>query len=217
MTCDGFPRIAVLSLCVLVAAASVAAAGGPQGPGPSQPGAAAPQPGPLVIEPIEHGFVVAPEVRFTRVDRFTSLQVGGYGGWLVSDAILLGAGGYRLVAGPDGVGLSYGGLVAGITLPVTDRLRFGARALVGIGDTRLLERVPVACPYPSVDFAPCFESGWVNRNIAVFEPQVTVGARLGPKTTFELSGGYRFVGNAGRQSDRLQSGFGSAAVRFGPF
>ena len=217
MSSNASPRTAVLLLFLLVAAAPVAAAAGQQTPGPNQSGAAASQQGPLVLEPIESGFVFAPEVRFTRVDRFSSLQVGGYGGWLVSDAILVGVGGYGLAAGPDGVGMSYGGLVAGFTLPVDDRLRLGVRALVGFGEVRLVERVPAMCPYPSGDFAPCFHSAWVHQNFAVFEPQVTLGARLTPKVTFELSGGYRVVGNAGRWANRLQSGFGSAAVRFGPF
>jgi hypothetical protein len=217
MNRDTSLRMAVLSLSLLVAAAPGAAAGGPQAPGPNQSRTAASQQGPLVLEPIESGFVFAPEVRFTRVDRFSSMQVGGYGGWLVSDAILLGAGGYGLVAGPDGVGMRYGGIVAGFTLPVGDGLRFGVRGLFGFGEARLVERLPVTCPNPSVDFAPCFHSAWVRQDFVVFEPQATIGARLGPKVTFELSGGYRVIGNAGGWEGRLQSGFGSAAIRFGPF
>jgi hypothetical protein len=210
-------RIAIAALCAAACAAPTLAAASPQAPdrGPAQ--AAAGQPGPLVLQPIESGFVFTPEMRLTRIDRFSATQLGGYAGWLVSDAILVGAGGYGLVSGPGGFGLSYGGVMAGITLPAGDRLRLGVRGLLGFGEARVTEHLPVMCPYPSVDFAPCYQSYRIHRHVAVFEPQVTLGARLGPKTTFELSGGYRIVSDAGGWGDRFQSGFGSVGVRFGPF
>ena len=209
-------KTVVLTLFLVAAAASIAAAADPQAPvaSPAQPAA---QPGPLVLEPIPRGFVFTPEARFTKIDRWSATQLGGYGGWLVSDVFLLGAGGYAVVSGPEGFGMHYGGMVAGFTLPVEERLRLGVRGLLGFGEAQLVERLPIACPNPSVDFAPCFGAVQVHQTFVVFEPQVTLGARLSAKMTFELSGGYRVIGGAGGRKGRLQSGFGSVGIRFGPF
>lgn len=217
MTRGALSTTAILSLFVMAAAASIAAAAGPQTPGSSPARTEAAQPGPLVLEPIPSGFVFTPELRLTRIDRWSATQLGGFGGWLVSDVFLLGAGGYGIASGPHGIGLHYGGMVAGISLPIDDRLRIGVRGLFGFGEAQLVERLPVMCPNPSVDFAPCFGAVRVHQNFAVFEPQFTLGARLGEKVTFELSGGYRVIGSADGREGCLQSGFGSVGLRFGPF
>ncbi len=133
LTRDASPRTVVLSLFVLAAAASVAAAADPQSPGQGQARTPVAQQGPLVLEPIPSGFVFVPEAKLTRIDRWSATLMGGYGGWLLDDVFVLGAGGYGVVSGPEGLGMHYGGLVAGLALPVDDRLRLGVRGLLGFG------------------------------------------------------------------------------------
>ena len=142
-------ELAVLSLFLLVAAASVAAAADPQAPsqGPAQ--AAAAQPGPLLLQSIEGGFVFAPEVRLTRIDGSAGTQFGGYAGWLFGDSFLIGGGGYGLVSGPNGVGMNYGGIVGRFTMPAGKSVRIGVGGLFGGGEARLPDFLPAMCASPA--------------------------------------------------------------------
>src|SRR5947199_7047074 len=67
--------------------------------------------GPMTLERVESGFLVAPELKITRVDRQTSELVGGYGGWLSDQAFFIGGGGYWMANHSRDRGLAYGGLV----------------------------------------------------------------------------------------------------------
>ncbi len=210
-------ELAVLSLFLLVAAASVAAAADPQAPsqGPAQ--AAAAQPGPLLLQSIEGGFVFAPEVRLTRIDGSAGTQFGGYAGWLFGDSFLIGGGGYGLVSGPNGVGMNYGGIVGRFTMPAGKSVRIGVGGLFGGGEARLPDFLPAMCASPAGGFVPCVLPEWRNQNFVVFEPQVSAVARIGHRVAIDIAGGYRVIGCAGAWDSRLRGGFASVAVRFGPF
>src|SRR4051812_34747871 len=85
-----------------------------------------PAPNPLRIEPIDSGFVVAPDARFTSVnDRFATLA-GVYGGWLTDRTLLIGAGGYWLANRDDDFEMQYFGGVARWT--IGGHRRFGVSA-----------------------------------------------------------------------------------------
>ena len=55
--------------------------------------------GPMIVEPIHSGFLAAPDVKVTEVDRRTSELVGGYAGWVTDDTFFVGGGGYWLAIG----------------------------------------------------------------------------------------------------------------------
>ncbi len=217
-------RIAVISMSLLVAAASVAAAGQPQAPGAGQARTAEVQQGPLVVEPIDSGFLFTPEVKFTKVNGSNATLVGGYAGWLASDTFFLGAGGYGLVNGKYDTRMDYGGVVAGWTAPVGGALRLGVRGLFGYGDSRLAQNVTVRYYLP-VPYGTTASQAYVtgvqqvrfSQNFLVFEPQVTAVVRFGHKVALDIAGGYRVIGDAGGWDKQLRGGFGSVGVRFGPF
>jgi len=216
MTGGAVPRVAALSAFVMLAAAAVAAAAGPQSSGSSQGQTATSEKGPLVLEPIESGLVLAPEVKITRVDGSPGTFFGGYGGWLFSDTFLLGLGGYSLVNGREDVGMKYGGLVAGVQFPAGDKVRLGVRALLGFGDGRFATDMLMTDP-TFAPCVPCVRPVEIHRNFTVFEPQGTAAIRLGRRLSLDLAGGYRMIGSADGWESHFQGGFGSVALRVGPF
>ena len=99
--------------------------------------AAAPASGPLVLEQIHDGWVLAPDVKVTSVDRRTGELVGAYGGRVFDGALLIGGAAYWLANDRHDSNLAYGGLVVGWLSPEVGRIRFGARGLVGGGSGTL--------------------------------------------------------------------------------
>lgn len=71
----------------------------------------APGPSTLQVQPVESGWMVAPDVKFGEIDHRTATLIGGYGGWVTDRTFLVGAGAYWLANGHDGTEMAYGGLV----------------------------------------------------------------------------------------------------------
>src|SRR5438034_3938989 len=63
--------------------------------------APAPSSGPLVVERIHNGFVVAPDYKVTALDDRTAQLAGAYAGRTIDDRLLVGGAAYWLVNGPD--------------------------------------------------------------------------------------------------------------------
>ena len=102
-------RVLAGSIVTLICWAGTASAQGAP-PSPAPPASA----GPLVLEPMHNGFVLAPEVKFTKVDHEVSPLVGAYAGWIYDDHLLLGGGGYWLAHHSHNIpSLGYGGFVIG--------------------------------------------------------------------------------------------------------
>jgi hypothetical protein len=71
------------------------------------------QRGPLVFQPVQNGWVVAPEVKATQLnDRYGTL-VGGYVGFLTDESFLVGGSLYWLADGARDRGMTYGGVTLG--------------------------------------------------------------------------------------------------------
>jgi hypothetical protein len=205
---------------VLLLLAAQAATAAPQdaasGGQASRPAQA--QSGPLLLQPVNSGFVFTPEVKFTPVNHSTGTMVGGYGGWLLDDTFLLGAAAYWLTNGKNGTDMWYGGLIAGWMVPLGEAVRVGGRGLVGWGSAS----IPYQYSYPAYDHgshhAPAGSYWtWAGTSFFVFEPQATAAIRLTRSVSFDIAGGYRVVGDAYGLDHELRGGFGSVGVRFGPF
>jgi hypothetical protein len=97
-----------------------------------QPPAAPAQP--MTIETIHSGFVIAPDTRFTQVNDRTGTFAGVYGGYLLEQTFLVGAGGYWLANSDHDFKMAYGGAVVGWTFHGDRPVSYGARVLVGGGD-----------------------------------------------------------------------------------
>src|SRR6266487_1032402 len=67
--------------------------------------------GPMIVERVHSGFLAAPDIKITEVDRRTSELAGGYAGWITDDTFFVGAGGYWLVNPANDRKMGYGGLV----------------------------------------------------------------------------------------------------------
>ncbi len=210
--------IAMFTACLLVSAGVASA----------QTGAS--QAGPLVLQPTSDGPVITPDVSFGRFNHQGGTLLGGYGGWLVDNRLLLGGGATFLVDHNfhDSVaGVGYGGFVAGWSVPF-GRVVPGIRALVGFGDASFTNTVNVTVPaFPD---HPHGEQGEQNPpagstvaqqvhfhdGFFVFEPKATVALRLARAVAIDVAGGYRVISGAGTYNSWLRGASVSVGVRFGP-
>ena len=208
------------SFLVVMAAASAVASPQEQASGgqPARPSQS--QGGPLLMQPVSSGVVFTPEVKFTTVNHANGTLVGGYGGWLYDDSLLLGAAAYWLTNGENGADMWSGGMLVGWTVPLGSVVRVGGRGLVGFGYAEL----PYEYTYVDYGWGPHHGSGvhttpwaWVGTSFFVFEPQATATFRLTRTVSFDVAGGYRVIADANGLDRELRGGFGSVGIRFGPF
>jgi hypothetical protein len=180
--------------------------------------------GPLILQPSGDGLVFAPDVKYARFGSGKGTLVGGYGGWLVDNTLLLGAGAYGLVdhKRSDPVsGMTYGGFVTGWTGGSDKPISAGLRGLVGFGRASITDTVTLT-PGPgsrSSSGSDMRVSGPVRYkyrdDFFVFEPQANVLFRLARGIAVDVSAGYRIVQGA-YDNKRLSGASGSVAFRFGP-
>jgi hypothetical protein len=58
--------------------------------------------GPMKIETLDSGFVIAPEARFGEINGEFATFAGAHGGWVTDHTLFIGAGaGYRAIGGAD--------------------------------------------------------------------------------------------------------------------
>ncbi len=93
----------------------------------------APANGPLVLERVHDGWVLAPDYKVTAIDDRTGELAGVYGGRLIDNTLLIGGAGYWLTNGARDFGMSYGGVIVGWQSREFGRIRFGGRGLAGGG------------------------------------------------------------------------------------
>ena len=117
-----------LMLCLLPIAASAQTTGGAAPPANQ---------GPMIVERIHSGFLVAPDVKVTEVDKKTSELVGGYAGWVTDDTFFIGGGGYWMANQSHDREMAYGGLIVQWLARRSDRFGFSAKGLVGGGRATL--------------------------------------------------------------------------------
>jgi hypothetical protein len=182
--------------------------------------AAATSPGPLVIERIHDGIVVAPDYKVTELDGDVAQLAGAYVGRVIDDTLLIGGAGYWLADGARGSDLKYGGVMIGWTT-APGRIRFGARGLVGGGSgtlpvtlgsriaARFGGRTP---PLVSIASVPAFR---VREEFFVFEPQASAVAKVASHIAVDVAAGYRLVGMADGFGHRLDGVTGSLGLQFG--
>jgi hypothetical protein len=200
--------------------------------------------GPLVLERIHDGWVLAPDFKVTDVDNRTGELAGAYGGRLVDGTLFIGGAGYWLANDARDFKLAYGGLVVGWQSPELGRIRFGGRGLVGAGRATLgfdvntargvnvqVSNVPrgnvtigggdirfgVTNPRAPVPTQPqTLRARFVGRDdFLVFEPQVNVSARLTKAIGVSCGVGYRETAQVDILRDRLNGPTANLALQFG--
>ena len=210
--------IRAIAAAVMILALPLAAA--------AQPGGAAPpaSQGPMVIERVETGFLVAPDVKVTKVDGVTSELAGAYAGWLTDGTIFVGGGGYWMANNSSDRQMAYGGLIVQWLAPANDRFGFSLKGLVGGGQATLASNIQEIGPFPVEPGTPI---GGINRSVVtnarirfregffVAEPEVGLYLRLTRHVRLTGGGGYRFTATDSRDVNRLRGAVGSVGIQIG--
>ena len=191
---------------------------------------AVPTQGPLVVEKIQNGWLLAPDVRATDLNGETGALAGGYLGRITDNSWVIGAGGYFLTNRDDDFKLAYGGPVVEWLVRTERRIGFGVRAMVGAGSATL--------PLPVTDVIDprilASSSSWSSRHLrgglTLLDPTATIAVRddffvaepqlnllvnvaRGQRIVFGV--GYRAVGSAPYLGDALSGLSGSISYQVG--
>ena len=206
---------AALMLCLLPIAASAQT--------PPAGSAAPASQGPMIVERIHSGFLVAPDVKVTEVDKKTSELVGGYAGWVTDDTIFIGGGGYWLANQSRDREMAYGGLMVQWLMHANRRIGLGAKGLLGAGRATLassasdlIARGDLRGRIDPVDPRRTVLTNTIVRfreDFVVAEPEVDALVRLTKHLRLTVGAGYRFT--SGRDDARLRGPVGSLGLQIG--
>lgn len=192
--------------------------------------------GPLVLERIHDGWVIAPDLKVTDVDGRTGELAGVYGGRLIDNTLLIGGAGYWLTNDARDFGMSYGGVIVGWQSREFGRIRFGGRGLAGggvatlgfdingqrnvvvaggrPGDIRFGVVDPRRLPAP-VTSQPIRARVVAHEDFLVVEPQANISARITKAIGVSCGVGYRETAYADVLRDRLNGPTANLAIQFG--
>ena len=187
---------------------------------------------PLRVEPVESGFVIAPDARFTTVNGEFATLAGVYGGWSTDRTLLIGAGGYWLANRHDDLEMQYGGGLVRWTIGGHRTLGVSAGALIGLGDATLAKtHGDLFGEIPSASFAnrdrrfqlrgrgsaPITSTTpiRVNDDFFIAEPQVNALWTITRWMRLDAGVGYRLIGGADLLRDDLRGVNGSIALQLG--
>lgn len=180
--------------------------------------------GPMIVERVHSGWLVAPDFKVTRLDHRTSELAGAYGGWVADENVFFGAGLYVLTNGSRDREMAYGGFVFQ-WLGATDRtFGYSLKTLLGGGEATLTdsftELVPVPRPIGStvpIAFAPQTLQFRSRQQFFVVEPEANALVRLGRNVHLTVGAGYRFIGSDRWNPDthRLSGATGTVGVQIG--
>lgn len=189
--------------------------------------------GPMIVERVQSGFLVAPEVKVTEFDHQTSELVGAYGGWLSDQLFFIGGGGYWLANRSSDREFGYGGLVVGILPRTEGTIGFGVRTLLGAGRATTVRSVTtIDYPDPRIlasmpgdgrpgDTRLILPPTPVTRNVRyrsdvfVAEPEANIVVNFSKR--FHLTGGvgYRFTGRDRGVRDDFSGVTGTIGLQIG--
>jgi hypothetical protein len=188
------------------------------------------------IGPIESGFVIAPDARFTEVNDRSATLVGAYGGWMTEHTVLIGAGGYWLANDARDFEVAYGGPVVEWLVHGDRTVAFGGRGLIGGGRATLGGTLGNLFGVTTDTQAASFSRGGhrgrpvatdtgrrltrssfviVRDDFFIAEPQAILSIRAARWLHVDTGVGYRFIAGAGSLDDRLRGVSGTISVRFG--
>ena len=212
----------MLSLLPIAATAQTTAGGA----------AASASQGPMIVERVHSGFLVAPDFKITEVDKKTSELAGGYAGWLTDDRIFIGGGGYWLANQSRDREMAYGGLIVQWLARTNERFGFSAKGLVGGGRATLSSSVSDILRMSERDRVSLGRMDQNDRDdlnrsrltdsrirfredFFVAEPEVGLLVRLTKRLRLTGGAGYRFTAGEGRDDNRLHGAVGSVGLQIG--
>ena len=212
-----FASVSILSASILTPAVSAQSAPAAQ---------------PFRVEPIENGFVVAPDARFTEVNGEFATLAGVYGGWLTDRTLLIGGGGYWLANRDDDFKMQYFGGVVRWNIGGHRRLGVSTGALIGVGDATLARSYgDLFGAAPVGDTSSRFRGGRgsqgfgrvvtsdtlvrIDDDFFIAEPQVNALWNITRWMRLDAGVGYRIIGASDLLGDELRGVSGSIALQFG--
>lgn len=200
----------------------------------------------LTVERIRSGLLVAPDLKLTSIDGGSGAVAGLYGGFITDRRLLLGAGAYWLTGGPAGVDMAYGGgLVEWFANPDA-RVDFSVRSLFGFGRAILASTVDIPAfdafhgragglfhaghrhgrhwdRSSHRGHRAAGKFGWpgsvtfrYRNDFLIADPQLSVHLNVTDWLRIGGGAGYRFVGHAGSDGERLQGFTTSIGLQLGP-
>ena len=196
--------------------------------------------GPLVLERVHDGWVLAPDFKITDLNDRTGELAGVYGGRLIDNTLLIGGAGYWLTNDARDFKLGYGGVIVGWQSPEFGRIRFGGRGLAGGGTATLGfdgglpgrpvpqplggrgdvrfgvtdPRVQTRLPAPGTQIYPALR--FIGRDeFFVVEPQANVSARITKNIGLSCGVSYRQTAGADFLGDRVNGPAANLALQFG--
>ena len=191
--------------------------------------------GPMIVDRVHNGFLIAPEAKATMFDKRVFGMVGGSAGWVADDTFFIGGGGYWMPSrrGSDRR-LAYGGVVLQWFVINSDRFGISAKGLLGGGEATLPETVTQIIPVPAPpigrntppvppqprSITTTFRE---RQDFLVAEPEVNARFGLTRHVRLSAGAGYRFAGTDWRrhggfargQSRRLSGATASFGVQIG--
>jgi len=174
------------------------------------------------LEPIQSGFVVAPDFKLSEMDGESANLLGGYAGWLTDRKLFLGAGAYWLTNGTAGSELAYGGALVEWFPQRNEKFNLSFRGLVGAGTGAL--GVDIG-DFPEARFGGRhgrfphrFPSTiLVHEGFFVAEPQANASFTFTNWLRFGVGAGYRLIGAASGLESRFRGPTASFSLQFGSF
>jgi opacity protein-like surface antigen len=217
--CHGCRAVAA---CACMSIASLAAAQDPSATTQNQSGG-----GPMIVERVQSGVVVAPDFKVTRVDSRSSDLAGVDIGWLTDKTVFIGGGVYGLTNGNRDRQLGYGGMVLGWLAHADRPVGVGLKVLLGGGESTLTDTVtvPVLSPQPFPGFGrppippptPPTQTTVavrVNDGFFVAEPEANLIVHLARNARLMVGVGYRAIASS-ENNTRLRGATGSVALQIG--
>ena len=192
-----------------------------------------------MLQPIDNGFVIAPDFKITQLAHTTGEMLGGYAGAEFDRRFLVGGAGYWVIDPYNSVHMGYGGVLLGWRLlgNGTGPVRLDVRDLIGGGSATLYSStlgppyVPIGSPYnqpntqhgypgyPGYPYYPGYPgygyypyAAWTG--FFVTEPEARVQLVLGRSVALDGGVSYRVVAAASGLESQLRGVAGSIAVRF---
>lgn len=176
-----------------------------------------PSQGPMIVERVHNGFLVAPDFKFTEVDKRSSGLAGGYAGLVFDDHFFIGGGAYALATNRRGREMAYGGLVlqwfgGGETFGFSAKTLLGGGRSESSGTVQLVDRGRLIS-----------EPFRASQGFLVAEPELDARITIAKHLRMAVGAGYRFTGSDRRGRDafdipggtRLNGAVGSIGLQIG--
>ncbi len=210
--------VLLFALMPLPAAAQSGEPAGSQSDGTGQPGA-----GPMTIERIHSGVLLAPDFKITEIDGGTSELIGGYGGWVTDKTFFIGGAGYWLANGARDRRLAYGGLLLQWMGRGDRTLGYSIKGLVGGGESTLSRTITQPVRFPQVRlFDPRMPQPQVittsirsHQGFFVAEPELDVMVRITRSLHLTAGAGYRFIAAEHGNESRIRGAVGTVGLQLG--